>query len=287
MDSADGKILIANDNLKVEIALMGAELARITDKNGCERLWDGDAKFWTGRAPVLFPYAGGLKDGYFEYRGKRYDNPTKHGFAKITPFSILEKTGTGASLRLEERVPSYPFDYRFTVRYALEGNALRVDYITENAGADEMYFGVGCHEAYRLDGGVEHYFLTADREEEWLHYPLEGAQILREGVRMGTPGKTFRFREEHFAVDALVFRDIRSRGVTLKNDLNEKTVRVDFEGFDHLLVWKKPRAGFLCIEPWVNPPEWVDGGHDITEKPGIVRLEPGGKDVRTHVITFG
>ena len=45
---------LSNSILTVQIAEHGAELQSIK-KDGKEYLWQGDAKFWGRRSPVLFP----------------------------------------------------------------------------------------------------------------------------------------------------------------------------------------------------------------------------------------
>ena len=48
---------LSNSVLTVQIAEHGAELQSIK-KDGKEYLWQGDAKFWGRRSPVLFPIVG-------------------------------------------------------------------------------------------------------------------------------------------------------------------------------------------------------------------------------------
>ena len=56
---------LSNTVLTVQIAVHGAELQSIK-KDGKEYLWQGDAKFWGRRSPVLFPIVGRVwnKDVY-------------------------------------------------------------------------------------------------------------------------------------------------------------------------------------------------------------------------------
>ena len=64
-------VKIGNDILQVEIATMGAELQSVK-LNGKERLWQGDPKFWTGRAPILFPVCGSLKNKEYTFKSIKY-----------------------------------------------------------------------------------------------------------------------------------------------------------------------------------------------------------------------
>ena len=278
-------ILLKNDFLTVDISTMGAEIQSVLDKDGTERIWNGDAQFWTGRAPVLFPFAGGMKDDYFLYRGKKYAI-AKHGFARRKEFKAETVTENSATFLLDEPVADYPFPYALRVRYTLQDNAIAVDYIVSNNGDDDMYYAVGCHEAYMAPGGIENYRLVFDQEETLLNYPLENNCVGHIPEQMTDKEKVLDLKEEFFAVDALMFLEIRSRAVTMENTLNEKKIRVDYPGFEHLLVWKKPNSPFLAIEPWLNEPEFEDAGHELISKTGIVHLEPREEKAHHHLITF-
>ena len=74
-------ITIKSDALTVVISSRGAELQSIRDSQGFERMWQGDPAYWTGRAPILFPVAGGLRDDCYTMDGERYEMP-KHGFVR-------------------------------------------------------------------------------------------------------------------------------------------------------------------------------------------------------------
>ena len=60
---------IENEKLKVSISDKGAELQNIILKSdGTEYLWQGDERFWSGRAYNLFPICGRLTDGRYTYK---------------------------------------------------------------------------------------------------------------------------------------------------------------------------------------------------------------------------
>ena len=83
---------IENEKLIVEISDVGAEMMSIRTKaDGCEYLWQGDAKYWGDRAIVLFPICGRLVDGYYTYEGKKYEMGL-HGFAQKMPMAVTEKS---------------------------------------------------------------------------------------------------------------------------------------------------------------------------------------------------
>lgn len=279
-------ILISNEELTVAVSPLGAEMRRVTDARGAERLWNGDPAYWKGRAPVLFPYAGGLIGDSLVHEGRTYEGCPKHGFARFCEFSLGTVKKDEASFTLTEKNENYPFDYAFTVRYALEGKSILVDYTCLNTGSKPLYYSVGCHEAYSAPGGIEHYRLAFPEEESFLCSPVIGSQISHDAFPAAPKGKTLPLKEEQFTIDAMVFLGLKSRKARLENDLNGDWVEVSYEGFPYLLVWKVPKAPYVCIEPWVNPPAFTDGTAVFRDREGIQCLGPGEQRTHRHVITF-
>ena len=75
---------ISNSVLTVGISEHGAELQSIR-KNGKEYLWQGDARFWGRRSPLLFPIVGRMWEDTYRYAGNSY-RMGQHGFARDTDF---------------------------------------------------------------------------------------------------------------------------------------------------------------------------------------------------------
>ena len=90
----------------------------------------------------------------------------------------------------------------------------------------------------------------------------------------------------YFEIDALVFKDLKSRSATLRNRKTGKSVTVRFEGFDYFLLWTKPGAGYICLEPWTGIPPMLGSDKDITKKEGITSIEKGGSVHYTHSIYY-
>ena len=55
-------IELKSDKLTVEFTTLGGALSSIKDNEGIEYLWQGDAKYWSGQAPVLFPICVSLRN---------------------------------------------------------------------------------------------------------------------------------------------------------------------------------------------------------------------------------
>lgn len=283
------EICLRNDALTVTIDPMGAELTSVRDANGVDRLWNGDPAYWPHHAPVLFPVAGGLRDLTYRLDGVSY-TLEKHGFVSGRLFTVDAVDATTASLSLSSASapsPGFPFDYVFRVRFALEGNALRVAFITENHGAETFYFSCGAHEAYACPEGIDAYELVFEKPEALRHSVLEGSLLSGETVPVPVQNGVLPLNASLFTNDSLVFSGHTSRSVTLRSRLHPRTVRVDFADFPYLLLWTMPGAGYLCIEPWHNLPDFTDSNGDITKKPGMIALQPGETRTLEHTITFG
>lgn len=276
-------VIIHNDELTVTISSLGAELQSIKDRNGVERLWQGDPQYWKGRAPILFPVAGGFRDDAYELDGKRYKMP-KHGFVRQLEWCVERNESAAATFLMEQKHEGFPFPYKLRAHYFLDGAALNVAYEVTNCDSRAFYFSIGAHEGYATPEGIENYTILFDEEETLLRSELAGNLLKREPVLFKENATELPLRTEMFAVDALVFRTLKSRGVTLISKLHDRKVRVEFPQHDTLLFWTLPGAGYICIEPWCNAPDFVDADINIERKPGFIRLAPNGMATRSHRI---
>lgn len=282
-------IILENSLLRVEISPQGAEIQRVRDRQGIERLWQGDAAFWAGRAPVLFPVAGALKDDRYTLHGQTY-GLGKHGFARRRTFTVERQEATAASFVLTGEAgydPGFPFDYALRVVFSLDDAVLGVTYTVENLGKAGFCYSTGAHEAYACPEGLEAYEVVFDREEPLTIGILEGSLLTRQTKTLPSNGNVLPLSKDLFLNDALVFPSLSSRGVTLRSRLHGRTVRVDFPDYPYLLLWTPVGAPFVCIEPWGNLPDYVDSDGDIAHKPGMVALAPGETHAQTHTIQFG
>ena len=75
--------------------------------------------------------------------------------------------------------------------------------------------------------------------------------------------------------DTLIFSNLKSKTVKLKNNITNDTVAIDFSDFKNLLLWTIPNAQYICIEPWNGLPDYVDSNHNIAEKTDIISLSGG------------
>ncbi len=280
-------ITLKNESVTVSVCERGAELKSFTH-HGTEYIWQGYADVWGASCPLMFPVCGGLKDGKYRFEGKEY-SMGKHGYGRTKTFSVESADAASAVFLLtedEESLALYPFRYELRVKYTLEGTCLRITYDVKNTSAGTMYFSIGSHEGYATPEGIEDYDVIFEKEET-LNARLTVGDILgNQYVPLLKNGTVLPMYDKFFTVDALVFQNLNSRAVTLKNRRTGRAVKVDFPETDNLVLWHKHSAGFLCIEPWNGYHDTPACSGDIAEKEGITALPAGGTYTRTHSITI-
>lgn len=280
--------VIENEFLRAEIKEHGAELTSVKNKNGYEYLWQGDEKIWAKQCPVLFPVCGRLIDKKYRYGGKTY-TLENHGFASSSDFSSSAEGKEKVSFTLtenEKTLARYPFRFRFTVSYALEGDVLAVEYRVDNTDDKDIYFSFGSHEAYKTEGDFGDWSLEFEKQED-LYVKVQPVLGFLNGEKklFRKDVKELRMANELFDEDSLIFDGLSSQEVTLKRR-GMPVVSVRFEPCESLLLWTKPGAPYLCIEPWYGLPDYARTDGDLTKKAGIVRLESGKSYSKTHKIRF-
>lgn len=276
-------ITISNEFLTATFSEIGAELKSLK-YNDKEYIWYGDPKFWTGSSPVLFPICSGLKDDEFIYEGKTY-TLQKHGFARKAKFQVeTVDSNTATFLLSSDNCPqdNYPFQYEFRIIYTLVGKKINIEYNIRNLTDGDMYFSVGAHEAYHCPEGIENYEIIFDKKENLDDYQLVGSLLSYDIVNYGKDTDTLQLDNSLFANDCLIFKNLNSRGVILRNKTTDQKIKVDFEGFPFLLIWTVSDAPFVCIEPWCGITDSIDTNKHLPEKEGIERIEKGGSFYRIH-----
>lgn len=280
-------ITIKNQHLTVKIAKLGAEL-RSVEQNGKELMWQGHPEIWTGCSPILFPICGGLKEDKFVFQGKEYTLP-KHGYARHTLFEVEkqeEDSVTFLHTSNEETKKCFPFDYELRVIFSLKKNSLETEYNVTNTGNGKMYFSVGSHEAYATPEGIEDYDIIFPEKVTLNTSALYGNIVAKATAPIIKDTNVLPLYESYFAIDALVFRNCPVKSAALRNRKTGKKITVDFPGASSLLLWHKPNAGYMCVEPWVGIPDIEGSGYDITEKEGIITLDANKVFSDIHTITF-
>ena len=279
-------VILKNGHITASIDELGAELKSLT-LDGEEFIWEAKPEVWANASPILFPICGGLKNDSYTYLGKSY-TLTKHGYAKFTLFEVERASDTEAvflHISNEKTRAVYPFDYELRIIFTLTESGVRIVYRVDNKTDGEMYFSIGAHEGYATPEGIEDYDVIFEKEETLNANVLYGNMLSYQLLPMLKCGRVLPLYDKYFTIDALDFLNVKSRSVTMRNRKNGRGVTVDFPFAPHFLLWHKPNAPYMCLEPWAGLPDFVDEDGDLTKKTAIMRLEKNGVYEGEHTIT--
>jgi len=274
---------ISNGLLKIAIRKIGAELCEISSvKNNTQFMWHADPNIWGSFAPNLFPVIGGLKDNAFVFDNKTYTMP-KHGFIRHnTAIECIKETENSRTFQLKyntELLKMYPFKFRYTITYTLENNVLTVSHEIINLDEKAMYFSLGGHPAFKCpvysDEKYTDYSLVFEHNETAETYLLNTQNGLLTDTTKPVFNHTNTIPLDYtlFNKDALIFKDLKSRKVTLHSKTKGAILTVTHVDFPHLGLWAKPNADYVCIEPWIGYADLESTNQDITAKAGIIKLD--------------
>ncbi|GAB2525335.1 aldose 1-epimerase family protein [Spirosoma aerophilum] len=285
---------LENDHLHVSIRPKGAELTSVFHKTtGIEHLWQADPSVWGWHAPNLFPVVGGCLNNQLLVDGKAYPIE-RHGFTRQSTFETTESTSTHAifSLRSSDATRvHYPYEFEFQIIYEIEGPKLTVSYRVVNEDEQTIFFSVGAHPAFavpfRAGEAYEDYVVEFEKAEPLeTHMLSAGGYFTGETVPVPTvDGDKLPLTKHLFDADALVFKNLASRRVTIRSDKHSHTLSVAYPAFPYLGIWAKPGAPFVCIEPWLGCADSEGEPKPIEEKELIQQLAEGGVFEATFTIT--
>ncbi len=279
---------IENAILRVNAKLLGAELVSIFDKrDNTEHLWQGNPAYWAAHAPILFPIVGRCNNDTLLFKGEKY-KMEKHGFARRNEFHLIAQTEDSMSFELcsnQQIKHMYPFDFSFRITYSLQEHALLTTYTIENRSNTEMPFAIGGHPAFAVP-----FFEGEEYEDYAIAFPNDDSLIRHhintEGLFDGRMSKVeclsnrIAFHSNLFKEDALIFKDLHSKEVSIVSHKHKKRLQLNFEGFPYLGIWAKPGADYVCLEPWIGCADADGFQDDFTKKEKVVVL-PAGKDFQS------
>ncbi|HNX95560.1 MAG TPA: aldose 1-epimerase family protein [Holophaga sp.] len=283
--------VLQNLYLKAAIRAKGAEVCGLQTLTGVDLLWDGDPAIWPRQSPHLFPLVGRLKGDIFRHQGQEYRMPP-HGFARGLDFQMVRLTREDCTLVLRDDETTramFPFAFELRINIALEGPSLRVFYELINRGDEPLPANLGAMPAFRwpLEPGV-----SKDAYRIKFELPEPGSVgrlvdgFLDESKRLGAlEDRTMALRDELFLDDTLVFENLRSRKIRYDAP-GSLMLEISWDGFQHLAVWGKPGADFICIQPWRGKPGDAEVDGEFTERPGVTLIPVGGRRAYRYAVTM-
>ena len=284
---------IKNELLSIGVKPTGAELCSIKKiASGAEYIWQADPEIWSSHAPNLFPVIGVLKDGSYYYDSEKYSMP-KHGFIRHNEnIRLKEQTENKLTFQLkysEESFKIYPFKFQFEISFSLDKNILTVSHAIENLDEKPLYFSLGGHPAFNaplFEGETyDDYYLQFDQKQDLNTFLLSENGLVSHKTSMVTENDdTIQLHRNLFDHDALIFKNIASKKVTLKSKKSGAILTVRYEDFKNLGIWAKPKAPFVCIEPWLGIADVEGTNQDLKTKEGIMEIMPSKKFVASYSI---
>lgn len=275
---------LENEALAVSVSTFGAELQSIVKKStGGEYLWHGDSAYWGRRSPVLFPLVGQVKDGAFRVDGVTY-TMGQHGFARDMEFALEEQSEDSIFFSLtsnQETLARFPYAFKLTVGYRLEGKTLKVLWKVENPGEKTLDFSIGGHPAFMcpLGGGEQTTcYLNFHKEENLLYSQLENGVVAKKNLVLDTCGGVMPIGPHLFDGDALIVENRQLTEVSLAGADKQDYLTVKFDA-PLVGIWSPvgKNAPFVCIEPWYGRSddasfsgEWKEREYGNSIQPGEV-----------------
>lgn len=287
------RVSIENENLKVEIESLGAELRSLIRKDiGEESMWEADPAFWEKTSPILFPFIGKLEGSAFLYNNGRY-RADKHGFAKNMDFAVTAQEKDRVVFAIEsteETLEKYPFPFLLEVEYRLEGNSLTETIRVQNQGKETMHFSLGGHPAFACPP-IRKGARNAKRTDCFVKlYGVDGKEVLYserinkptglltgERIPVAVEKGVFPISEHIFDKDALVFAEQGVTAVGFLDQNGEEFIRLEAESCPVWGIWSMAdsEAAYVCIEPWWGICDRAGYEGNLEERPYTNHLEGG------------
>lgn len=285
---------LENDQLQIHLKTAGAELTKIySKKTALDYLWKGDAKFWKRHAPVLFPIVGKLKNHTYFLGDKKFNLP-QHGFARDNEFTVVSESASKIVFELsfsEKTLEIYPYQFQLFISYEIVESTLKIEYKVVNSDDKELFFSIGAHPAFSCpltkNSDFSDYFIEFDQEETPLQYALNQDNGLREeNPKPKSLGKQLDLNYELFEQDALIYKNIQSKKVSLKSTKHDHGIDFECTNWEYFAFWTKENAPFICFEPWMGAADLETTNQEFTKKDGILKLAPKASSVFEYSVSF-
>ncbi|SDB14649.1 aldose 1-epimerase family protein [Butyrivibrio sp. INlla16] len=274
---------LTNNVIIAEIETAGAELKSIK-KGGKEYMWCADPAFWNRTSPVLFPFVGAVADGKYRVGGHEYPMG-QHGFARDMEFELEEKADDCAVFSLtsnETTLSKYPFDFKLTISYKLDGDSIIVGWKVENTGKGDMPFAIGAHPAFNCElsseGTLKGNSVVLKTDKDVLtvrkfHDPLAANETYELTLKSD---KSFEVDEHTFDGGAIILENSQVSGASIKNAEGDVFVEMAFDA-PLLGIWSPvgKNAPFICLEPWYGRADAEGFSGELKDRDFEQLLNPG------------
>lgn len=287
---------LKNEKISITVEEHGAELRSLKKlSTGTEYMWCGDAAYWGGVSPILFPFVGRLWNKKYRYDGKTYEGMKPHGFARNMDFELLEQSENEIWFTLsdsDETYKLYPFRFQLDVGYELKDAAVVVKWRVINKDSKKMFFSIGGHPAFNSlnpeDETLKENGYKTEKEDTYMDFHMDKDELISSIIDMNSgtvaPGSRteklengeLHLTDELFDGDALVLENHQTQKVSVLSKNKKPYVTVSFDA-PLFGVWSayRKKAPFVCIEPWYGRCDANDFEGTLEERLWTNELEAG------------
>lgn len=290
------ELQLKNGTMTAVVTDAGAELISLVDGQGMEYIWCGDAAYWNGRNPVLFPIVGNLLDGQVKCKGETY-YMGRHGFARNNVFEVAAHDESFVEYRMvssDVTKEKYPYDFELRIRHTLHDNGFTTAFTVKNTGDEILPCCIGAHTAFRCpmkDGEqFTDYEIYFPEEETSRTRVLNEAGCICGDMTLPALDAThvLPLRYEPFAeLNTFIFDDLKSQKVTLRHKTAGHGVTMEFADFPLMAFWTNAdkQAPFICIEPWHGCAAVLGESGNLEDKPYVMKLHPGEEKTLAYTVS--
>ncbi len=254
--------------------------------NGIEYVWQGDAKYWSGQAPCLFPIVCRAKEDRVILDGVSYPMP-KHGVARkveYTPAKVAPDTVVFTLHQSEDSKKAYPYDFTLEIIHKVTEDGFSTTYRVTNTDTKEMLFCIGGHPGFNC---------PLREGERFSDYSICFADAAGAVAHITEPGSGYMdpsspaldliqnnelpLRYSDYDDDAIIVENLPEKSLKLINRNTGHGIQFDFASFDAIGFWTpiKMEAPFICLEPWNGLPGGLDETPNFSDKKYVKTLQPG------------
>ncbi|NCT91803.1 aldose epimerase [Cellulomonas sp. APG4] len=242
---------------------------------------------WGCSSYVLVPFSNRVRDGVLRWDGRTWqlrpnspDGNAMHGTGLEYPWRVTAHSPVAVTLELDTREAvgaNFPWHFRATVTYALDGPRFTVRTHVRNLADEPFPAGFGHHPFFRRG------LVDPALSELSLRLPARAAYPLDAGLPTGPAGPVPRlldFRELR-RLDGELLNDCLVRdpaGGPVRLEWPESGVGVDLVADDvlaHTLVYAPRGRGYVAVEPVTNANDAFNLLADGVETHGLQVLTPG------------
>jgi len=256
-----------------------------------------DGQIASGRGQVLIPWPNRIKDGAYEFDGKRHQLALDEPQAGNAIHGLVRWAGWRMGERQESRVvlehvlhaqPGYPFALQLAVEYGLSDEGLSVATTATNRGPDPCPYGCGFHP----------YLTLGTPTVDPLVLTVPAGAVLRSDGRSLPTGRMGVDRTEFDFTQPRAIGTTRLDNCFTDLEREDGIARVELrspESGTGLTLWLDDAYGYVmlftgdplpdverrsvAVEPMTCPPNAFRSGE------ALIRLEPGHSFTSTWGIT--